>query len=181
MVGLYLEKLLKELKVLIFDYPIITTNSAYLNLVKKYLLKHKIKKYKIILEPFKKNTASAILSSALLKDIPYNQSMIFFSSDNLIGKISQFNKSINFHKKYLDENNIFIFGIKPISPSPEYGYFLTRKISRNLNRVDRFIEKPNKNKVKEIVKKKGYMNSGIFFARKDSIIRSFKKHQHKIF
>ena len=174
-------KTLERVKGLIFDYPIITTNSAYLNLVKKYLLKHKIKKYKIILEPFKKNTASAILSSALLKDIPYNQSMIFFSSDNLIGKISQFNKSINFHKKYLDENNIFIFGVKPISPSPEYGYFLTRKISRNLNRVDRFIEKPNKNKAKEIVKKKGYMNSGIFFARKDSIIRSFKKHQYKIF
>ena len=107
--------------------------------------------------------------------------MIFFSSDNLIGKISQFNKSINLHKKYLNDNNIFIFGIKPISPSPEYGYFITKKISNNLNKVDRFIEKPNKNKARIIVKKKGYMNSGMFFVRKDSIIKSFKKHQHKIF
>ena len=116
-------KTLERIRGSIFDYPIITTNSAYLDLVKKYLLKYKVKKYKIILEPFKKNTAPAILSSALLKEIPFNQSMIFFSSDNLIGKIGQFNKSINFHKKYLTENNIFIFGIKPISPSPEYGYF----------------------------------------------------------
>ena len=174
-------KTLERIKGSIFDYPIITTNSAYLNLVKKHLIKHKIKKYRIILEPFKKNTAPAILSSALLGEVPYNQPMIFFSSDNLIGKINQFNKSINSHKKYLSDNNIFIFGLKPTSPSSEYGYFLTKKILNNLNKVHRFIEKPNKHKVKEIVKKKGYMNLGIFFARKDSIIKSFTKHQLKIF
>ena len=138
------EKTLQRIKSPIFDYPIITTNSAYLNLVKKYLLKLKIKKYRIILEPFKKNTAPAILSSALLKEVPYNQCMIFFSSDNLIGKINQFNKSIYSHKKYLSDNNIFIFGIKPNSPSSEYGYFITKKISKNLNKVDRFIENPIK-------------------------------------
>jgi len=174
-------KTLERVKDSIFDYPIITTNSAYLNLVKKYLIKHKIKKYRIILEPFKKNTAPAIMSSALLGEVPYNQPMIFFSSDNLIGKINQFNKSIHSHKKHLSDNNIFIFGLKPTSPSSEYGYFLTKKISNNLHKVHKFIEKPNKNKVKEIVKKKGYMNLGIFFARKDSIIKSFAKHQQKIF
>jgi len=148
-------KTLQRVKNSIFDYPIITTNSAYLDLVKKNLLKHKIKKYRIILEPFKKNTAPAILSSALLGEIPYNQPMIFFSSDNLIGKIKQFNRSINSHKKYLSSNNIFIFGLKPTSPSSEYGYFFTKKIPSNLNKVHRFIEKPNKNKVKEILKKRG--------------------------
>ena len=174
-------KTLERVKSTIFDYPIISTNSAYLDLVKRHIIKSKIKKYKIILEPYKKNTAAAILSSALLKEIPYNQPMIFFTSDNLIGKINEFNKSINLHKKYLSDDNIFIFGIKPTTPSSEYGYFLTKKISRNLNKVDRFIEKPDKNKAKIIVKKKGYMNSGMFFARKDSIIKSFIKHQYKIF
>jgi len=174
-------KALQRIKNPIFDYPIVATNLSYLKLVKKYLKKYKIKKYSIILEPFKKNTAPAILSSALLKEVPYDQAMVFFTSDNLIGKINQFNKSINSHKKYLSDNNIFIFGIKHTSPSSEYGYFLTKKISKNLNKVDRFIEKPNKNKVKIIVKKKGFMNSGMFFARKDSIIKSFRKHQYKIF
>ena len=174
-------KTLERVKGSIFDYPIITTNYAYLKLVKKYLSKHKIKKYKIILEPFKKNTAPAILSSALIKEVYYNQPMIFFSSDNLVGKTSYFNQSINFHKKYLDENNIFIFGIKPTSPSSEYGYFITKKISQNLNKVDKFIEKPNKKKATIIVKKKGYMNLGMFFMRKDSIIRNFRKYQYKLF
>ena len=174
-------KTLERVKGSIFDYPIITTNYAYLKLVKKYLSKHKIKKYKIILEPFKKNTAPAILSSALIKEVYYNQPMIFFSSDNLVGKTSYFNQSINFHKKYLDENNIFIFGIKPTSPSSEYGYFITKKNSQNLNKVDKFIEKPNKKKATIIVKKKGYMNLGMFFMRKDSIIRNFRKYQYKLF
>ena len=174
-------KTLERVKSSIFDCPIIATNSSYLNLVKKYLTKYKIKKYSIILEPFKKNTAPAILSSALLEEVSYDQPMIFFTSDNLIGKINQFNKSINSHKKYLSDNNIFVFGIKPTSPSSEYGYFLTKKISRNINKVDRFIEKPNINKAKKIIKKNGYWNSGMFFARKDSIVNNFKKHQPQIF
>jgi len=175
------EKTLQRIKSSTFDYPIISTNLAYVNLVRKYLLKCKIKKFIIVLEPSKKNTAPAILSSVLLKEIPYNQSMIFFPADQLIEKINQFNKSISSNKKHLSENNIFIFGIKPTSPSSEYGYFLTKKISKNLNKVDRFIEKPNVNKAKKIIRKKGYWNSGMFFARKDSIVNNFKKHQPKMF
>ena len=60
-------KTLERIKSPIFDYPLITTNITYLKLVKKFLLKHKIKRYQIILEPYKKNTAPAILSSSLLK------------------------------------------------------------------------------------------------------------------
>ena len=175
------EKTLQRIKSSTFDYPIISTNLAYVNLVRKYLLKCKIKKFIIVLEPSKKNTAPAILSSVLLKEIPYNQSVIFFSADHLIEKINRFNKSIISNKKYLNDNNIFIFGIKPTSPTSEYGYFLTKKISKNINKVDRFIEKPNINKAKIIIIKKGYWNSGMFFARKGSIINNFKKHQPKIF
>tara|TARA_B100001123_G_C15238493_1_gene998134 strand:+ start:100 stop:1308 length:1209 start_codon:yes stop_codon:yes gene_type:complete len=174
-------KALERVKSSIFDYPIITTNSDYIDLVKKHILKHRIKKYKIILEPYKKNTAPAILSSVLLDEIPYNQPMIFFTSDNLIGNINQFNKAVNFHKKYLTDNNLFIFGIKPTSPSSEYGYFLTKKSLENLNKVEKFIEKPNKNKLKLIVKQKGYMNAGMFFARKDSLIKSYMKYQFDMF
>ena len=107
--------------------------------------------------------------------------MIFFTSDNLIEKVNQFNKSVSIHKKYLTDKNIFIFGIKPKSPSSEYGYFLTKNISKKINKVYMFIEKPNKLKAKEIVKKKGYMNSGMFFMRKDSIINNFTKCQLNLF
>ena len=175
------DKTLSRIRSRIFDYPIITTNLSYLKLVKKHLIKNKIKKYKIILEPFKKNTAPAILSSILINEIPEKQPLIFITSDNLIENINLFNKSINSQKKLLTKNNIFIFGIKQKIPSSEYGYFLTKKIKKNINKVTKFIEKPNKQKLKIIIKKKGYMNAGMFFARKDSLISNYKKHQSQMF
>ncbi len=175
------DKTLQRIKNPIFDYPIITTNSDYLKQIRKHLYKNKIKKSIIILEPFKKNTAPAILSSALIKEIPNNQPMIFITSDNLIENNNKFNKYIKLNKIHLNNNNIFIFGIKPKIPSSEYGYFLSKKTPDKLNKVFKFIEKPNKNKVKVIIRNNGYMNAGMFFARKESLINNFKKHQPKIF
>ena len=64
-----LEKTLDRVKGKIFDYPIISTNLKYLKQVKSYLKKFKVKKYKIIVEQTKKNTAPAILASALINGI----------------------------------------------------------------------------------------------------------------
>jgi len=176
-----LQKTLERIKDPVFDYPIISTNLSYLLLVRKYLKKNKIKKFKIILEPFKKNTAAAILSSALLKEVAIDQPMIFFPADHLIQKTKQFIRSINSNIKYLNDSNIFIFGIKPNNPSPQYGYFLTKKISGGIDKVVKFIEKPNEKRAKKIIRKKGYWNSGILFARKDSLINNFIKLQYKTF
>ena len=52
------EKTLIRIRNPIFDYPIISTNLTYLKLVRKHLLKFKINKYKIILEPLKKKFES---------------------------------------------------------------------------------------------------------------------------
>ena len=175
-----MEKTLERIKNPIFDYPIISTNNKYLSQVRRSLKNAKIKKYKIVLEPAKKNTAPAILSSALIKDIPLKQSLMYFAADHLIEKTSIFNRSIKNNVKNLDDKNIFIFGIKPTNPSSEYGYFLTKKI-KNINKVSKFIEKPNILKAKQVIKKKGYWNSGMFFLRKDSIINNFKKYQPKTY
>ena len=175
-----MQKTLERVKNSIFDYPIISTNSKYLKQVRSALKKNKVKKYKIVLEPAKKNTAPAILASALIKDIAINQPLMFFAADHLIEKTSILNKSINKNKHNLNDENLFIFGIKPTNPSSEYGYFLTKKL-KNINKVTRFIEKPKPAKAKQVIKKKGYWNSGMFFLRKDSIINNFKKYQPKTY
>ena len=122
-----LEKTLERIKSSIYDYPIISTNNNYLNQVKSYLKKFKIKKYTIILEPCKQNTAPAILASALINEVANEQPLMFFAADHLIENVSIFNRAINQNKQNLTGENIFIFGIKPSSPSSEYGYFLTKK------------------------------------------------------
>ena len=176
-----LGKTLERVKSSIFDVPIISTNLKYLKEVKKHLKKHKIDKYKIVLEPAKRNTAPAILASALIKDIPNKQPLMFFAADHLIEKASIFNKAIQKNKANLTDKNIFIFGIKPTSPSSEYGYFITKKIRKNINKVTKFIEKPKESKAKQVIKQKGHWNSGMFFLRKDSIIYNFKRYQPSIY
>ena len=176
-----IQKALERVKTPIFDYPVISTNFKHLEQVKKILKKNRVKKFKIVLEPSKKNTAPAILSSALIKDISKKQPMMFFSADHLIEKFHVLSNAINKNIINLDEKNIFIFGIKPTSASSEYGYFLSKKDEHDINKVVKFIEKPSVPRAKKIIKKNGYWNSGMFFLRKDSIIYNFKKYQPKIF
>ena len=174
------EKAIIRCKGSIFDYPIISTNSKYLKSIKKFLRKHKVNKYKIVLEPSKRNTGPAILSTALIKDIPLYQPIMIFTADHLIEKLSIFNKAINYNKKFLNYKNVFVFGIKPKNPSVEFGYFLTKRIGK-INKVTKFIEKPKLLKAKQIIKNNGYWNSGMFYLRKDSIINNFKKYRPSMY
>ena len=119
-----LGKTLERIKDSLFDSPIISTNLKYLKEIRKHLKKHKIKKYKIVLEPAKKNTGPAILCTALIKDIPSHQPLLFLSADHLIEKENIFIKQIKKNLNYLTDENIFIFGVKPTTPSSEYGYFI---------------------------------------------------------
>ena len=175
------DKTLERVKNSLFDAPIISTNSKYLKEIKKHLLKHKIKNYRIILEPVKKNTAPAILSCALINDIPQNQPLLFLSSDHLMENINRLNHAIKKNKKYLTKNNIFIFGIKPNKPSDQFGYFKTTKTKKNTNKVSKFIEKPKINQAKLLIKKGCYWNSGIFLIRKDSVISNYQRFEKKIY
>ncbi len=173
-------KTLERIKNSIFDYPIISTNKKYIREIKKHLRLKGFKEYKIILEPAKRNTAPAILSSALIKEIPEKQPLIFITSDHLIEKTNLLNKSIKKHQQYLTDKNIFIFGIKPSYPSSDFGYFLSNWV-KNKYKVSKFIEKPNLDKAKKIIKKNAHLNSGMFFLTKKSIINNFKKYQNKNF
>ena len=161
----------------IFNFAIIFLNLIFY-IKTEIILKHKISKFKIILEPEKKNTAPAILTTALINEIPIRQPMMILSADHLIGKLSILNNSIKANLKHLTKNNIFIFGIKPKYQSSEYGYFLTKK---NQNEGNKFIEKPNVRIAKKILKKKGLWNAGMFYLTKESIIANYKKHQKNMF
>ena len=106
-----LGKTLERVKASIFDVPIISTNAKYLRQVKQHLKKHKIRKFKIVLEPAKRNTAPAILSTALIKDIPNEQPLMFLAADHLIEKVGLFNKAIKKKKNEFNQKKIFFFWI----------------------------------------------------------------------
>jgi len=175
------EKTLDRVKNSTFDTPIISTNKIYVKLVLKALKKKKIQNYKIILEPYKKNTAAAIISSSLLDEIKINQPILFLPSDHFIPQNKKFNKILNYNLKFLNKKNIFICGIKPTGPRSDYGYLLIKKINQNISKVLNFIEKPKKIKAIKLLKKNALWNSGIVLARKDSIINNSKILQKNLF
>jgi mannose-1-phosphate guanylyltransferase/mannose-6-phosphate isomerase len=175
------EKTLERIKAKIFDSPIISTNKTYVNLVIKSLNKKKISRYKIILEPSKKNTAAAIISASLLDEIKLNQPILFLPSDHLIQQNEIFNKALHLNIKNLNTKNIFIFGIKPKTPRSDYGYFLNKKTNQKINEVSNFIEKPKKILAIKLIKKRAFWNSGIVLANKESIINNAKKYQKSMF
>ena len=174
-------KTLDRIKNPIFDSPVISTNKTYEKLVRKTLKNKKIKKFKIILEPKKKNTAPAIISSILISEIKINQPVLFLPSDHYLPEIDKFNKILKLNLPNLNNKNIFLFGVKPKNPSSDYGYLLSKKINNKISKVIKFIEKPNEKKAKKIILKKGCWNSGIVLARKDSIINNAKKMQNLLF
>ena len=111
-----LGKTLERVKASIYDAPIISTNAKYLREVKQHLKKHKIRKFKIVLEPAKRNTAPAILSTALIKDIPNEQPLMFLAADHLIEKVGLFNKAIKKIKKNLLKTIFLSLGLNPKCP-----------------------------------------------------------------
>ena len=172
---------LDRIKSPIFDSPIISTNKTYEKLVRSELKNKKIKNFKIILEPLKKNTAPAIISSTLISDIKINQPILFLPSDHYLPEKNKFNRILKSNLLNLDNKNIFIFGIKPKTPTSDYGYLLSKKINMKINRVIKFIEKPKEKKAKMFIGQKALWNSGIVLARKDSIINNSKANQKNLF
>ena len=95
--------------------------------------------------------------------------------------LKKFNSVIKKNSKHLTEKNIFIFGIKPTVPSDQFGYLITKKNKKNINKVTKFLEKPKISNAKKIIKRGGYWNSGMFLLRKESILNNFIKYQRSMY
>lgn len=173
------EKTLQRVKNNIYSNPTIITNTLYLKNVQKLLQKHKFKEWDIILEPFKKNTAAAIALSII--DRPSMQPLAIFPSDHSIENYKKFNSLLKKNKKFVIhkknwKKDIFIFGIKPKSPSDQYGYFLPEKRKQGVSKVKKFIEKPSISNAKKIINRGGYWNSGILFGTVKAFNNCFTEH-----
>ena len=173
------KKTLERINHPIFDSPIISTNKKYLKLIEKFLKKYQKNKNKIILEPIKKNTAAAILSSTLIKEISFQQPVAYFPSDHIIENNKKFYIETKKNLKKLTDYSISLYGIKPNSPSSKYGYLITSRKKRSLH-VSRFVEKPTHSKAKKLIKNGSLWNSGMVLAKKVSIINNFIAIQPKI-
>ena len=166
--------------------PILICNEEHRFIVAEQMREIDIKPGSIILEPFGKNTAPAIcIASLIALKKAANPTLIVLSSDHEIKKIEKFKEAINFGKISAKRGNLVTFGVIPDSPQSGYGYIKAKEISNNelyASNIETFIEKPDLETAKELIKNKYFTwNSGMFMFKAKNIIDEIKDLQPDIF
>ena len=87
---------------------------------------------------------------------------------------------------YSEKDKLVTFGVIPRSPETGYGYIKSEKPFNLKNiegyKISKFIEKPNFEKAKELIKDKCFTwNSGIFLFKAKTIINEIKNLNPEIY
>ena len=140
-----------------------------------------VPKQNFIIEPSARNTAPAIgLCAMHLSKLNSNEIMAIYPSDHYISG-EGFKSTIEAASMFARENaGLITIGINPTYPATGYGYInINSKVSNKSNvfEVNKFIEKPNREKAKMLINEgQNFWNSGIFVWSIQSIISSIGKY-----
>lgn len=167
------------LPIIPMDRIYICTGERYVDLIKEQVPNLSVEN--IIIEPEGRNTSPCItLSSLVIKRKYKDATMVVLPSDHLIENEDKFRDIILKANKYLDTNNkaIVTLGMSPTRPETGYGYI---KYDNNTNiemlKVDRFVEKPDKETAEKYLKEGNYLwNGGMFLWKVNTILSEVKKY-----
>ena len=148
----------------LFKKPVIVTSEEYLSLVEESLRKTGIEVERIILEPESKNTFPALALPVLTAiENNDNERYIVMPADHYIPYNKAFYETCSSIKNQFKEDGLTLMGVLPDSPSTEYGYISVKSTNNELKEVASFIEKPNLEKARLLLKQPNtFWNSGIF-------------------
>lgn len=166
----------------------ICTGEMYVELVKEQL--PELPERNIIVEPEGRNTAPCITLSALVINRYYNDStMVVLPSDHLINNEDEFRKVILESENFIVKNNnaILTLGMEPSRAETGYGYIKCSKIKGKINdceviKVEKFVEKPNKDLAEVYVANGNYLwNGGMFIWKANNILNEISKYSPNTF
>lgn len=157
----------------------VCTGEKYVGLVKEQL--PDLPNQNIIVEPEGRNTAPCIALSALVIKRYYNNStMVVLPSDHLIKDEDEFRNIIINGSNFLENisDGIVTLGMKPDRAETGYGYIKCGdEVREGINKVSKFVEKPNLDLAKQYLNEGTYLwNGGMFLWKTDHIINEIKKH-----
>lgn len=135
----------------------------------------------IIGEPSPRNTAATIaLGAALVEKRDREGVIAVFPSDHIILNHAGFKRSVLRAGSWAARGKHHVlFGVKPTYPSTAYGYVEKRSARAvpGIFKVNRFIEKPNREKAVQLCGSGSFFwQAGIFVWRVDTILEALKKH-----
>lgn len=174
-----LQETLMRLSALDTDIPIIICNTEHRFFVAEQIKNLNIKA-KILLEPQGNNTAPAIAIAAMI--LPSDSLMLVLPSDHVIKNNEEFIKSIEHGLGYANHGELVTFGIKPTNAHTGYGYIKKGQLNGKAFSIEKFVEKPSKQKAIKYFKSKEYLwNSGMFVFKSNAYLDELQKYRRDIY
>ncbi len=166
------------LEIVSADRILILTNQQYKSQVMEHL--PEIPERNILCEPSRNNTGPCVAYTAL-RLFAENKDAIFVTapSDAVILKTDVFVNKIKRALEFVESNNAIVtLGIEPTRPDTGYGYIeVDQEDKREVLKVSRFREKPNKETAVEYLEAGNYFwNAGIFVWKAEDLIQSFNRN-----
>jgi mannose-1-phosphate guanylyltransferase len=142
----------------------------------------------VVVEPARRGTAGSLgLAAATIAQRSPNAVMASVHSDAHIQDGDEFRKTLAAAFAAADETRrLVLMGIVPTSPSTQFGYIEGAEVLGEidgypLQRVARFVEKPNLERARQFVSSGRYFwNPGVFVWRVDVILGEFARLQPRI-
>lgn len=163
----------------------IICNQEHESIVSRLLDESNLKISNLILEPFGRNTAPAIVIAALeILNKDSEGILLVLPSDHMIDDQELLSQKISSSLRVVEDGYIVVFGIEANNANINYGYIkLGERVysEDNIFKVEEFTEKPNAIRAKEYLKAGNYYwNAGIFLFKASVFIEEMNKHNPRL-
>jgi mannose-1-phosphate guanylyltransferase len=157
-----------------FAAPMIVANARHADLIEAQLGGTEAT---LVLEPLARNTAPAIALAALIADP--KAPLLVMPSDHVIADEAAFMAAVDAALPLVQDGWLATFGIAPDGPETGYGYIQTGEtLALGVNRVARFIEKPDRARAEAMIASGDHVwNGGIFLFRADAFLGALAVHE----
>lgn len=151
--------------------PLIVCNEAHRFLVINQMRDVEVSPLEVIVEPEGRNTAAALTLAAIrLTEIQVFKDedplMLVTPSDHVIHDQTNFRSSVLTGSTFANDGQLVTFGVTPRGPETGFGYIRKGFDLGGVNRVNKFVEKPDIKMAKEYVESGDYLwNCGVFMMR----------------
>lgn len=167
-----------------FAAPMVITSADYRFVVTEQLAALEIAAAAMLIEPEGRNTAPAILASALeLHARAPGALMLVAPSDHVIPDAEAFRAAVTAAIPAAQAGQLVTFGIRPDRPERGYGWLaLSQKPDADFFPIPQplkgFVEKPDATAAQEMLADGMHLwNAGIFLFSTDAILTAFETHQ----
>ena len=161
------------------DKTFVITNESHAEETCRQLSRFGFSASQLLAEPVARNTAAAIgFIARLLQEESPDEVMAIYPADHVIQDADNFRQIVRQAESAAQKGHLVTLGIEPTGPETGYGYIKKGSaLEGPAFKVDRFVEKPDAEKARRLLKEGGYLwNSGMFFWKVSALLEEMQQH-----